>query len=95
MKIQGFRVELTEIEFHAKQFFQKTNLVALAVTDSSGNSEIALAFETFEFDTRDLVAYLKTKLPAYMLPKKFVFVQPFPLNINGKTDRNKISKLIA
>jgi len=95
VKIQGFRVELTEIEFHAKQFFQKTNLVALAVTDNSGNSEIALAFETSEFDTHELVAYLKSKLPAYMLPKKFVFVQPFPLNVNGKTDRNKISKLIS
>jgi acyl-coenzyme A synthetase/AMP-(fatty) acid ligase len=95
VKIQGFRVELTEIEFHAKQFFQKTNLVALAIADHTGNSEIAIAFETTEFDTRELVAHLKSKLPAYMLPKKFAFVQPFPLNVNGKTDRNKISKLIA
>jgi len=95
VKIQGFRVELTEIEFHAKQFLKKTNLVALAVTDTIGNAEIAIAFETSEFDTRELVEYLKTKLPAYMLPKKFVYVQPFPLNVNGKTDRNEICKLIA
>lgn len=92
-KIQGFRVELSEIEFHAKKGVDKINLVALGVTDAIGNTEIGMAIESVEFDTELLLQTLKTQLPAYMIPKQIIFVKEFPLNSNGKTDRKKLTQL--
>jgi len=37
-----------------------------------------------------LQAYLKEKLPNYMLPGAFVVLNEFPLTANGKIDRNKL-----
>jgi acyl carrier protein len=37
-----------------------------------------------------LQAYLKEKLPEYMLPDAFVLMEEFPLTSNGKLDRRKL-----
>ena len=87
-KIQGFRVELSEIEFHCKAFLQKINAAAVTLQNPNGNTEIGLAVESKEFDTTEMINYMKTKMPAYMLPTQIQFVEQFPLNSNGKTDRN-------
>jgi D-alanine--poly(phosphoribitol) ligase subunit 1 len=47
-KIQGFRVELSEIEFHVKAFLDKINVVAITLTDAIGNAELALVIEFVE-----------------------------------------------
>jgi len=86
-KIQGYRVELSEIEFHAKRFINTINLVALAITNNIGNNEIAMVFESNQFDTTELFKYMAIKLPAYMIPTKWIFEIQFPLNTNGKIDR--------
>ncbi len=93
VKVQGFRVELSEIEFHVKEFLKDMNAVAVAFDDALGNTEIGLVIESDKFDTCNLKDYLKTKMPAYMLPKAIYFEHSFPLNINGKTDRNKLKLL--
>ncbi len=94
-KIQGFRVELSEIEFHAKEGLNKTNTVAIAFTNSIHNTEIGLVIESKAFDYKELLDYLKTKLPSYMIPTKIKFVEELPLNVNGKTDRNKLVKMFS
>jgi D-alanine--poly(phosphoribitol) ligase subunit 1 len=92
-KIQGFRVELSEIEFYSKEIIKKTNIAAVAIKNNIGNTEIGLAIESNEFNYDDLIKYLKLNLPEYMIPTKIRFFKPFPLNNNGKTDRNKITEL--
>ena len=92
-KIQGFRVELSEIEFHAKASFDKLNAVALAISNNTNNAEIGLVIESKEFDTKQLLEDLKTKLPQYMIPTKIKFIDNFPLNTNGKTDRKNLEGL--
>ena len=93
VKVQGFRVELSEIEFHVKSFLQTINVVATAYGDAIGNTEIGLAIEAADFDTIPLKNYMKTQMPAYMVPKVIIFQNSFPLNANGKTDRNKLTLL--
>jgi len=94
IKIQGFRVELSEIEFHAKTFLEKINVAAIASIDPIGNTEIGLAVESAAFDTTALQDFMKAQMPAYMIPKQIIFVPVFPLNSNGKTDRNALKKLL-
>lgn len=93
VKIQGFRIELSEIEFHVKSFLGKINAVAVPLLDAVGNTEIGLVIESTPSNTDHLLDYIKLKLPAYMIPKKIQFANEFPLNTNGKTDRNKLKLL--
>ena len=37
-----------------------------------------------------LRSQMRKRLPAYMIPKKIIRVEAFPMNKNGKTDRTKL-----
>jgi len=96
VKIQGFRVELSEVEFYAAQAVRGgAAQVALAIENSSGNHEIVVVFESGEFDVSKVKEYIKSKLPSYMVPTQYYFVNPFPLNANGKIDRKKLKEIIT
>jgi D-alanine--poly(phosphoribitol) ligase subunit 1 len=94
VKIQGYRVELGEIEFHTREFLGGSNAVAVTFENKSGNTEIALFMEEQNRDTKVIVEFLKSKLPAYMIPAKMIFENTFPLNINGKVDKLKLKEKI-
>ncbi len=94
VKIQGYRVELGEIEYHAKEFLKDRNVVAIAFNNQANLTEMALIIESGNFDPNNLIIYLRSKLPSYVVPTKFLFVPIFPLNNNGKTDRNQLKRLI-
>lgn len=93
-KIQGFRVELGEIEFHAKEFLGDKNVVCIAFDNKEGHTEIAMFIESTDFDTHDLTAYMNAKMPSYMIPKRILFAPAFPLNANDKTDKVKLKAMI-
>lgn len=95
VKIQGFRVELGEIEHHAREFLKNVNAVAVAFQNKMENTEIALFIETDAFEKLPLLDYLRTKIPYYMMPTHVGFNREFPLNSNGKIDRNVLKKSIA
>ncbi|MFN8250497.1 MAG: amino acid adenylation domain-containing protein [Ferruginibacter sp.] len=95
VKVQGYRVELPEIEFHVKNYFEKLNAVVVAYKDVNNNTDLGLVIEAAESDLTGLWAYLNERLPQYMVPKKALFVDPLPLNSNGKTDRNKLTSLFS
>ncbi len=92
-KIQGFRVELGEIEYHARNFYNKQKRVmAIAFQNDSNLTEIALFVESAQTDTADLIAYLRSKMPGYMIPTRIIFMQEFPLNKSEKVDRNALKQ---
>lgn len=92
-KIQGFRVELGEIEFHARAFYNKEyRVVAIAFDNVQGLTEIALFVESSELDTDKLLEYLRSKMPHYMIPSRIIFLPQFPLNKSEKIDRNQLKK---
>ena len=84
IKVQGFRVELSEIEFFAKEYLKKINAVAIAFTNKINNTEIGMVIESDEFDTKELISYMKTKMPGYMIPTQMRFVNSFPLEYQWK-----------
>jgi amino acid adenylation domain-containing protein len=94
VKVQGYRVELGEIEFHAKKHLKDINLVATGFKNKTGNSEIALFIEHEEIDSANLLAQLKNSIPNYMIPTQIIYQPVFPLNSNGKIDRNALQKLL-
>lgn len=95
-KIQGFRVELSEIEHYATEFLGSNCLsLCVAFTNKLGNTEIGMSIEGKEFDTKDVIDYIKSKLPPYEVPTKVMFFDRFPLNNNGKLDRKKIAETFS
>lgn len=93
-KIQGFRVEMGEIEWHAREFLKDKNVVCLAFENSDNLTEIAIFVESEQFDNTDMVAYMRGKMPPYMIPTKWVYVPVFPLNGNDKIDKVKLKAMI-
>lgn len=93
VKIQGFRVELSEVEFYAREFTGQANTAAFTSQNAAGSVFIHLFVEGFG-NIHELDDYLKTKLPPYMIPAKIQSIQKFPLNANGKTDRKALEKMI-
>ena len=95
VKIQGFRIELSEIEYTAQSFFKTPcNVAALPLICDGICNELHLAVETTECDQNTLIEYLKEKLPQYMLPKQIHCIPQFPVTNSNKTDRKKIVELI-
>lgn len=86
-KIQGFRVEMGEIEFHAREFLGGVNVVCIAFDNSQSLTEIAMFIESNEFETDAMLEYLKSKMPHYMIPRHIYFEPIFPLNGNSKIDK--------
>ncbi len=94
IQIQGFRVELNEIEFPVRENFKIDSLVAIEKKDENFNSEIYLFVENFGGDTKDIMSLLKETIPAYMLPSGIINLPKLPLNANGKIDRNVLKDLV-
>lgn len=94
IKVQGYRVELGEVEFHAKQFLQDINCIAIAFDDELGFTEIAMFIESKPFDKTDLLNFMRSRMPSYMIPSRIFFETIFPLNESGKVDRIKLRDMI-
>ena len=93
-KIQGFRVEMGEIEWHAREFLGEKNVVCMAFDNKDGLTEIAMFIEAEQFNPDELIAYMRTKMPSYMIPTHLFYVPVFPLNANDKTDKVKLKAMI-
>ena len=93
-KIQGFRVEMGEIEFHAREFLGGKNVVCLAFDNKEALTEIAMFIEAEEFNSDEMIAYMRTKMPSYMIPTRLFYVPIFPLNSNDKVDKVKLKAMI-
>ncbi|GER91652.1 hypothetical protein KDW_58140 [Dictyobacter vulcani] len=90
VKIRGFRIELEEIEAVLQQHPAIRENVTLVYEDVPGNQQIVAyvvaAGEELP-DREELQNFLRTKLPAYMVPTLFVTLPALPLSSNGKIDR--------
>lgn len=93
VKIQGYRVELHEIEHHARQYGKCRNAAAVAYKNQVGNTSIHLFVEDVN-ETDVLIDFLKQRIPYYMIPTGVTNIEHLPLNSNGKTDRKKLLQLI-
>lgn len=88
VKVKGYRIELTEIEGILQQSELVKQAVVLAKKDSEGvNRLVAYVLTAGTFNRDFLIAYLKEKIPGYMVPDIWVPVESFALTTNGKIDK--------
>ena len=92
-KIQGFRVELGEIEHHARIYYHnERRVVAIAFLNDKNLTEISLFVEAQAEDSKALIAYLRSKMPSYMIPSRIIYEPTFLLNKSEKVDRNALKE---
>jgi len=94
VKLRGFRIELGEVEATLCQHPFVSEAVVVARDDRPGDKRlvayvVASAAERVPA-TGDLRIFLQEKLPDYMIPSAFVFLDALPLTASGKVDRRAL-----
>jgi polyketide synthase PksJ len=96
VKIRGFRIELEEIEEQLLKQEHIKEAVVVMKTDASGQKSLC-AYMIPQADDHSnppdntvLREQLSVKLPLYMIPAYFVYLEKMPLTPNGKIDRNAL-----
>jgi D-alanine--poly(phosphoribitol) ligase subunit 1 len=98
IKLSGYRIELGDVETNLRTLPTVRDAVVLAVI-KNGAAQSLTAFiilaarnETSDFRlAHKLRTQLGERLPNYMLPRKFVFLEAFPMTANGKVDRARLA----
>lgn len=86
IKLNGYRIELEEIEAVLKKTFSFSNCIVKV-----DNSRLICYFNGDQnLETNNIISMVSRYLPKYMIPTKFIYLQQFPLNISGKVDRSKV-----
>ena len=88
IKVQGFRVELAEIERVLERHKNiKRAVIHTQVSNAFGTQLIAyLVPRQRPVDTEEVRDYARHSLPKYMIPSLFVVIEDVPLNSSGKVD---------
>ncbi len=100
IKLNGYRMELEEIEFQLGQIACIKE--AIVVPIYKGNKVIHLnavivvneadRVENEQEAIHNIKYELKQRIPEYMIPRKVIFQDKLPLTVNGKLDRKKIAE---
>ena len=93
VKIRGYRIELKEIE-HVLLEHPDVQAATVLASDGIGSETrlvahvVAAAGRPPKLD--DLREFLKARLPGYMIPASFLFLERMPVNAHGKVDRTAL-----
>jgi amino acid adenylation domain-containing protein len=96
VKIRGFRIELGEIEAVCAQHPAVDQVAVVAREDEPNNKRlVAYLVSSAQSvpEASELRQFLRAKLPDYMLPAAFVFLESLPQTPNGKVDRRALAAL--
>lgn len=101
IKLHGYRMELEEIEHHIAESNYVKSAVIVPVYQNDKieylTAAIVPANHNFEKEyqlTSAIKKELGEKLPAYMIPRKFIYQEELPMTPNGKIDRKLIKEKV-
>jgi acyl-coenzyme A synthetase/AMP-(fatty) acid ligase len=96
IKVQGYRVELGEVEACLRKEAAIEGAVAVGWPLSPSGAEGIVAFVDHpDVDVSALRNRLKAKLPPYAVPREIHVLPELPLNVNGKVDRKVLLRILT
>ncbi len=93
VKIRGFRIELGEVEAALNEHVLLDDVAVVAREDTLGAKRLVayvVRADQEQPTITELRRSLSERLPDYMIPDTFVFLDALPLNANGKLDRKNL-----
>ena len=93
VKIRGFRIELGEIEAVLGTHPAVREALVTTWEVSPGDKRLAayvVPKQRSSATPSELLSFLGDKLPYYMVPSSFIFLERLPLTANGKVDRGAL-----
>ncbi len=101
IKLHGYRIELGDLEANLRALPEIADAVVLPVKKGDIIDSLAAfvvltgAKQGTDFEqSAKLKTHLGERLPVYMVPRKFHFLDSFPMNNNGKADRKKLAEML-
>ena len=91
IKLNGLRIELSEIEFQIEQS-PGINKAIVTLQSLEDNQYITCHYLGYSMDVDLFNKKLKDRLPSYMIPKIYIQVSEFPQTRTGKIDRKALPK---
>jgi D-alanine--poly(phosphoribitol) ligase subunit 1 len=99
IKLHGYRMELEEIEHHISEsiYVKSAVIVPVYQNDKIEYLTAAIVPANHEFEkeyqlTSAIKKELGEKLPAYLIPRKFIYQEELPMTPNGIIDRKLIKE---
>lgn len=95
VKIRGHRIELDEIKNTLLKFNENKQLikdvVVISLSTTKSDDFICAYFQSNKkVDINEMRSYMQKAIPNYMVPKYFIQLEKFPLNLSGKIDTNTL-----
>jgi hypothetical protein len=93
IKIRGYRIEAGEIEAALTEHSAVRSAVITTMGEEHNKQQLVAYIVPEEKLTptiEGLSEFLKNKLPDYMVPSAFIFMDTLPLSANGKVDRRAL-----
>ena len=99
LKLNGYRIEIEDVEANLQKLPNVQRAAVVPVRDADQKVQYLAAFlllrEADGLTSLKRSIQLKKQaaayLPAYMIPRKLLVVESFPLNVNGKIDKKALA----
>ncbi|MGO8985022.1 MAG: amino acid adenylation domain-containing protein [Terriglobales bacterium] len=97
VKVNGYRVELQEIDLVLREAARTELAVAIPwpLSDGSASGIVGVISGSDPAHDQQIIAACETRLPRYMVPSRIYHFPQIPLNVNGKIDRGKITEMLG
>ena len=86
IKLRGQRIELGEIE----KTLEKNLSITKAIVSVDLQDNLVAHYTGTQIDSDEIMAFLESSLPLYMVPLRYTHIKEFELSISGKIDRKKL-----
>lgn len=95
IKIRGYRIELEDISANISSYpgIKGAVTLPLFMENMTYLESYIVANNSQKLDVALLHKYLKEKLPSYMLPQYYYFVDYIPMSTNAKLDTKKLKQM--
>ena len=88
VQLRGYRIEISEVE---STLLRHTSVSSCVVVKHEHNENlIAYVVLKDDLSTNKLQKYLRSQLPAYMVPAHLMALDSLPITINGKLDKARL-----
>lgn len=94
IKLNGYRIEIDDIRDCVLKVPEITNAVILCMEDHLKVKHLNCYYTgTKKYQPEEINRFLRKHISQNILPTHYIYLEEFPLNLNGKVDVNKLKQI--